>query len=230
MEGNATEGRPALRTVLVEDDPRYRDTIETFLTHTPGFRLAASYPDARLAVRASEAAAASGESPWDLVLMDLQLPGMGGIEAIARVKAALPSAAVVVLTSFEAPGLVLQAISAGADGYLTKRVNARDLASQLKAIAAGGAPLTADVARTLLSLVRDGLPAAPASGTAAFDLTAREKDVLRCLVQGMTYGDAAKRLGVSLDTVRTHVRSMYQKLQVHSVGEAVARAVREGLA
>ena len=230
MPNQTSAGRQVLRTVLVEDDARYRESIETFLRHTPGFALVASFPDARSVVREAAAAASRGESPWDLVLMDLQLPGMGGIEAIPRVKAALPHAAVVVLTSFEAPGLVLQAIAAGADGYLTKRVNARHLAGQLRAIAAGGAPLTADVARTLLSLVRERLPAAPGLSDTVFDLTTREQDVLRCLVHGMTYGDAARALGVSLDTVRTHVRSIYQKLQVHSVAEAVARAVREGLA
>lgn len=222
--------RPALRTVVVEDDVRYRESLETFLRHTPGFVHAVSFTDAGAAVREAERSVSRNGSPWDLVLMDLQLPGMGGIAAIPRIKAALPTTSVVVLTSFEAPGLVLEAISAGADGYLTKRVNVRDLASQLRAIAAGGAPLTADVARTLLSLVREGLPAAPATGGVAFDLTPRERDVLRCLVRGMSYGDAATSLGVSLDTVRTHVRGIYQKLQVHSVAEAVARAVREGLA
>ena len=222
--------RPTLRTVVVEDDGRYRESLEAFLRHTSGFVHAASFPDAASAVREAEASTARGGAAWDLVLMDLQLPGMGGIAAIPRIKSAIPRVAVVVLTSFEAPGLVLEAISAGADGYLTKRVNVRDLASQLRGIAAGGAPLTADVARTLLSLVREGLPTAPAAGGVAFDLTARERDVLRCLVHGMSYGDAAKSLGVSLDTVRTHVRGIYQKLQVHSVAEAVARAVREGLA
>ncbi len=222
--------RAPLRTAVVEDDVRYRESLETFLRHTSGFTHAASFPDAASAVREAESAGERGASPWDLVLLDLQLPGMGGIAAIPRIKAALPRCAIVVLTSFEAPGLVLEAISAGADGYLTKRVNVRDLASQLRAIAGGGAPLTADVARTLLSLVRDGLPPSPTSGGAAFNLTAREKDVLRCLVRGLSYGDAATSLGVSLDTVRTHVRGIYQKLQVHSVAQAVARAVREGLA
>jgi DNA-binding NarL/FixJ family response regulator len=224
-----------LRVAVIEDDPRYRATLETFLHHAPGLELAASFGAAEPALEAVRDAARAGPAAaWDLALMDLELPGIDGIEATRRLKTALPGLAVVVLTAFEDPEVILRAILAGADGYVLKKSGARELADQLRAVAGGGSPLTAAVARKVLDIVRthgaelatgDRDGAAPAR----LELTERERDVLRCLVRGMRYQQAADELGVSLDTIRTHIRGIYRKLQVHTVAEAVSRALQDHL-
>lgn len=238
-----------IRVVTVEDDPQYRSSLELLFRHADDFELVDSFgsPEAALSrldgslAAASPAAGAPGAaSPhvqlaapvgWDLVLMDVDLPGMNGIACTRRIKQHMPDTAVVVLTVFEERGTIVEAICAGADGYLLKRTPAAELLTQLRAIAVGGAPISAGVARTVLDLVRHLEPGSrdrPA-GAARVDLTDRELEVLGCLVQGMSYKRVAQQLDISLDTVRSHIRSVYSKLQVHSVAEAVSRALREGL-
>ena len=220
-----------MRVAVIEDDSRYRHSLELLFGGAPGFALAASYAAADAAIADLRRTAASGRQPtWDLVLLDLDLPGLTGIDAARAIKALCPGLPVVVLTVFEDPATILQAICSGADGYLLKKISAPGLLSQLRAIAGGGAPLTPAVARTVLALVRN--PASAGSrdrAPARLDLSPREQDVLRALVRGASYKQAADALDISIDTVRTHVRAIYGKLQVHSVAEAVARAIRDGL-
>lgn len=222
-----------LRVVIIEDDARYRSSLEQLLSRAPGFSLAASFPAPPAAVREAEASARVETSPpWDLVVMDLEMPAMNGIEATRRLKSALPRVKVVVLTVFEQPATILEAICAGADGYMLKKSRAGELLDGLRAVAEGGAPLTPNVARSVLDLVRDSRPAAPdssAAGPTRLDLTEREHQVLRALTEGLSYKQAADILGITLGTVRTHVTSVYRKLQVHSVAEAVSRAFKERL-
>jgi two-component system, NarL family, nitrate/nitrite response regulator NarL len=220
-----------MRIVVVEDDSRYRRSLELLFGAAPGFSLASSYSSAEGALGDLRRAVADGRRPgWDLLLLDLDLPGLKGIDAARMLKAIWRELPVIVLTVFEEPGTIVRAICAGADGYLLKKISAPELLAQLRAIAAGGAPLTPAVARTVLDVVRAGTPAASGpAGPARLDLSQREQEVLRCLVRGLSYKQAAAALAISLDTVRTHVRGIYGKLQVHSVAEAVSRAIREGL-
>jgi DNA-binding NarL/FixJ family response regulator len=215
-----------IRVVTVEDDPRYRSSLEALLTHASGFELAGSFgsPDQALTVLGTAADPADGP---DLVLMDLELPGMSGIECTRRIKALLPDVAVVMLTVFEDRPRLVEAITAGADGYLLKRTPAMLLLEQLRSVIAGGSPLSAGVARTVLEIIRQ---IGPGDGSSTdVDLTPREREVLGCLVQGMSYKAVARGLDISIDTVRSHIRSVYRKLQVNNVAEAVGRALREGL-
>lgn len=219
-----------LQVVVVEDDPRYRESLEVLLKHSPGFELAASFGSAVEMLARLEAERSSCK--WQIVLMDLELPGLGGIDATRKAKTLATSLLIVVVTVFEEPATILEAICAGADGYLLKRTPPRELLDQLTVVAGGGAPLTSGVARTLLDLVRapggphSVLSSASGGGPA---LSEREREVLRGLVDGLAYKQVADRLGISIDTVRTHVRGLYKKLQVHSVAEAVGRALRERL-
>jgi DNA-binding NarL/FixJ family response regulator len=215
-----------IRVVTIEDDPQYRSSLELLFRRAADFELVGSFgsPDEALSRLSSD-----GESDdWQLVLMDLDLPGMNGIACTRRIKQRLPDSAVVVLTVFEERATIVEAICAGADGYLLKRTPASELLGQLRAIAEGGAPISAGVARTVLELVRH-LDPAPAGDPSRFELTEREIEVLRCLVQGMSYKRTAQQLEISLDTVRSHIRNVYSKLQVHTVAEAVSRALREGI-
>ena len=220
-----------LRVAVVEDDPRYRGTIEQLLTHAADFVLASSFPDPRELLRRAEASAAAATDPgFDVVLMDLEMAAMGGIEATRRLKSLLPSVKVVVVTVFEQPSTILEAICAGADGYLLKRSRATELLDGIRTVADGGAPLTPNVARSVLDFVRHAPRAEAVAGRpepSRLDLTEREQQVLRALVEGLSYKQAAGVLGISLGTIRSHVVSVYRKLQVHSVAEAVGRAIRE---
>ena len=218
-----------VRVALVEDNARYRQSIELLFAHAPGFTLARSVGRAEVLLAEAER---DRPRAWDLVLMDLELPGIDGIEATRRLKALDPGVPVVALTVFEEPATILEAIGAGIDGYLLKKSSVVELLTLLRSVLGGGAPLTPAVARTLLDVVRNQ-PAARADAdqvkTARLDLSPREQDVLRGLVRGLGYKQIADADGTSLDTVRTHVRNIYRKLQVHSVAQAVGRAIRERL-
>jgi len=222
----------ALRVVTVEDDARYRASLATLLRHAEGFVLEASFETGDAALEHAWRELRRGRTPeWDLVLMDVELPGTDGIECVRRLKSRFPELRVVVLTVFERTEIILEAICAGADGYLVKRTPPERLLLELGGVAAGGAPLSAGVASTLLALLRheEARRGPWRDGAARLGLTDREQEVLGCLVEGMQYKTVADHLGISLDTVRTHVRSVYSKLQVHSVAEAVSRAIRERL-
>ena len=215
-----------VRVIAIEDDARYRASLELLLRYSGDFQFVQGFAAPEQAIAEAERRIAAGRPPpWDLVLMDLELPGIGGVAGTRRLKALLPSLTIVVLTVFEERATVLQAICAGADGYLVKRTPADQILVQLRNVLAGGAPLSAGVARTVLDLVRRSEP--DAGAPSRLDLTMREQDVLAALVEGMSYKQVAGHLGISIDTVRSHVRRIYGKLQVHSVGEAVSRAVRE---
>lgn len=222
----------SIRVVVVEDDARYRTSLETLLRHAEGFDLVESFDAGDAALDALEAHERShGRPPWDLVLMDVELPGIDGIECTRRIKARLPETRVVVVTVFEHSATILEAICAGADGYLVKRTPPARMVLELRDVVDGGSPLSAGVASTVLALLRQETAGRGPwrEGAARLGLTEREQDVLRSLVEGMQYKTVADHLGISLDTVRSHVRSIYAKLQVHSVAEAVSRAIRERL-
>ncbi len=225
-----------IRIATVEDDRRYRESLELLFRHVDDFRFAEGFEAAEPFLGRIDALERTGSpAPWELVLMDMDLPGVHGVECVRRVRGAFPELLVVVLTVFEDRETIVDAICAGADGYLLKQVPTPRLLEQLRAVVAGGAPLSAGVARTVLELVRDGRSdtrkgapgTRPMNARVDVGLTPRELEVLRCLVQGKSYKGVARALDVSIDTVRSHIRSVYRKLQVHSVAEAVARALRD---
>lgn len=220
-----------LKVTIIEDNARYRESMEMLFNHAPDFALVASYGSATMAVTEVEKQLRWGQHvDWNIALMDLELPGLNGIEGTRRLKALLPHLSVVMLTVFEEPSVILEAITAGADGYLLKKSSAGEILSQLRMIAQGGSPLTSGVARTVLGLLRENRKSPAISGAPTrLDLTDREQEVLQELVRGQSYKQIAQHLSISIETVRTYIRAIYRKLQVHSVAEAVARGIREKL-
>ncbi len=220
----------SVHVVTIEDDRRYRASLEALFRLTPDFVLAASFSSATEALAQLDAEVGRGTPPqWDVVLMDLKLPGIDGIEATRRIRARLPATHIVVLTVFEEPSTVIAAICAGAQGYILKRTPPDELLDQVRTVVNGGSSLTPAIARTVLDLLRQFSQASDEAAQSRLILTDREQDVLRCLVRGMAYKTTAATLGISMDTVRSHIRSVYQKLQVHNVAQAVSRALRDGL-
>jgi DNA-binding NarL/FixJ family response regulator len=221
-----------LRVAIIEDDANFREGMRAFLETEPGFDVAAAFSTAEdLAAAAGDARREGRPLDWDVALMDIQMPGMSGIEATKALKAVAPDLPIVMLTVFEDPARILEAICAGADGYLLKKSAPEEIAEQLRAIVGGGSPLTAGVARTVLDLLRAGPSPLASRPIAALPvrLSDRELTVLRHLARGLSYKQVAAEESISLDTVRTHVRRLYRKLQVHSVAEAVAQAIRAGI-
>jgi DNA-binding NarL/FixJ family response regulator len=227
-----------VRVALAEDDYNYRSSLESLLTLDESFTLVASHESALPLLERAETARRWGVPPeWDVVLMDIELPGMDGIEAVARLKGLWPDLRVVMLTAFEDPGRILRAICSGADGYLLKKASVDEVLDELRGVLAGGSPLTPAVARAVMAHVRATSPAAAeaspssmaAKASAEARLSERELEVLRGLVAGLGYAGVADRLHLSVDTVRTYVRRIYQKLHVHSAAEAAAKAVRQKL-
>ena len=223
-----------LRVLVIEDDPGYREGLSALFRHAPGFELGAQFGSPLVPLLELERAAARGAPPpWDLVVSDVELPDASGIEVARRVKAAYPELPVVLLTVFEEPDTILDAIRAGADGYLLKRAATGEILAGLRAVAAGGSTLTAAVARSVLDLLRREAPAGSGEPGAAAphraELTEREQEILRGLTHGLSYEQLAEDLEISLGTVRTHIRAVYRKLQVHSARAAVSRAVRDRL-
>jgi two-component system, NarL family, nitrate/nitrite response regulator NarL len=217
-----------IRLITIEDDPRYRTSLEVLFRYAPDFELVGVFASSVPALAHIEHVARGDDAGLDLVLLDLDLPDIGGVECTRRIKAMVPDVTVVVLTVFDERATVLEAICAGADGYLLKQSAADRLLTELRGVLDGSAPLSGGVARLLLEFVRRGAPATSQSGD-RLRLTEREQDVLRCLVQGMSYSHTARELDVTIHTVRTHVRGIYGKLRVHSVAAAVSRALRDNI-
>ena len=216
------------RIAIVEDDPKYLTGLVALLGAEPSFVVADTFPAATPLVEKLERH--DSPLPWDLVIMDLGLPGLSGIAAIRRLKQRHAGLPIVAFTVFEEPATILEAICAGADGYLLKRTPADELLTQLQSVIAGGSPLTPGVARVVLEVVRrsEADPSALKSER-HLGISEREREVLRLLAEGMVHKQVADRLGISLDTVRTYVRRIYEKLQVKTVAQAVSRAIREQL-
>jgi two-component system, NarL family, nitrate/nitrite response regulator NarL len=206
-----------LRVLLFEDNAALRESLTDLLAATSDIRLVGAYPTAEAAERRVR------QHEPQLVLMDIDMPNRTGLEALAGLRAAYPTLDVVMLTVFDDNARVFEAIRQGATGYLLKSTSPERLLDALRDAAAGGAPMTPSVARQVLNL----FPKAP--GPTQGQLTAQEQSILRLLVDGFSYKMIASELQISLDTVRFHIKNLYQKLHVNSATEAVALALKRGM-
>lgn len=208
-----------VRVAIFEDNKHLRETFELLLNHTDGFICTGAWPNCRNIVTNLEA------YPSDIVLMDIEMPGMNGIEATKLVKEHFPTINILIQTVFFEDEHIFNAICAGASGYILKSTTPDGYIEALKDVQAGGSPMTPGIARRMLELFKNNLqPATPAKD---YNLTGQEKKVLQLLVEGKSYKLIAAELFVSVDTVKTHVSNTYAKLHVHSGTEAVSLAIRD---
>ena len=213
----------ALITVaIVEDHPDLRNSLEMALQSTPDVQCLGAFGQVEPLLEEL----ARGNLTPRVILMDIGLPGMNGIEGVKRVKALHPDAEILMLTIHAEDEKVFQAICAGASGYLLKNTGMEEILQAIRQAVAGGVPMSATIARRVMEMFRDF---APRPDDAARDLTPREREVLKALADGLDYKQIADRLCISMDTVRSHIRHIYEKLQVHSKSEAVAKALRQRL-
>jgi DNA-binding NarL/FixJ family response regulator len=205
---------------LVEDNADSRRVLARVLNRDATMRCPCAFASCEEAL-----AGLRSQPPPNVILLDVGLPGMSGIEGISHLKALAPATHIVILTVFDDQDKVFKAICAGASGYLLKNADEEAIADAVHEVLRGGAPINPRVARMVLN--------AFASRTAApqpdYGLTAREREVLELTVQGLVKKEIADRLGLSYHTVDNHLRSVYTKLQVHTRGGAVAKAVSECL-
>ena len=201
---------------IVDDEKELRESIKTFVDGSPGFRCVSTYNNA--------AAALTGipkENP-DVVLMDINMTGMDGIECVERLKTVMPEIQIVMLTVYEDTDKIFKALSAGASGYLLKRSSPARLLEAIKEVQAGGSPMSSSIARKVVASFRKAAPVVEKE----IHLSPREQTVLDCLAKGLTYKQIADQLGISIDTIRTYLRRIYEKLHVQSRTEAVAKYLR----
>jgi DNA-binding NarL/FixJ family response regulator len=202
----------AISVAIVEDNPEVRRNLSRYIDGAPGFRCTNAYGSAEEALRTLPT------TPPDVVLMDIQLPGMSGIACTASLKAALPSVPVMMLTVYEDTEVIFRALKAGASGYLLKRCDPAKLLEAISDLHHGGAPMTDQIARKVIESFHHAKPA-----HAQDKLTAREEEILDYLAQGYVTKEIADKLAISAATVRFHLKHIYDKLHVRSRVEAVIK-------
>ena len=209
-----------VRVVVIEDLREVREGLVMLINGTSGFCCAGSYRTMEDALRGI------ADARPHVVLTDIGLPGMDGIEGTRLLRERLPDVPILALTVYDDDGNVFNAICAGASGYLLKNTPPARLLESLQEVADGGAPMSPEVARRVLTLFRTFRPPPE---RAASDLTPQELALLKLMVEGHHYKTAAREMGISTNTVSFHLKHIYEKLQVHSKTEAVAKALREHL-
>jgi DNA-binding NarL/FixJ family response regulator len=201
---------------VVDDERELCESIATFVNGSPGFRCVSRYGSAEAALQQLPA-----DRP-DVVLMDINMAGMDGIECVRRLKALMPQVQIVMLTVYEDTEQIFKALAAGATGYLLKRLTPDELLQAIRDVLVGGSPMSHSIARKVVASFQE----ANRAGEKQNLLSAREQKVLDCLAQGLAYKQIGDELGFSINTIRTHLRHIYEKLHVQSRTEAVAKYLR----
>ena len=202
-----------ISVAIVEDDAAARKILARWISHSPGFRLVGDWGSAEAAMDVIR------ERNSDVVLMDINLPGISGIEAVEKLKPLLGATQFVMLTVYEDADHIYSALASGATGYLLKQTPREDLLAALQDVYRGGSPMTSNIARKVVQSFGQPTAVPPDSHS----LSHREQEVLELLARGYLYKEIADRLNISVPTVNTYVRRMYEKLHVRSRAQAVAR-------
>jgi DNA-binding NarL/FixJ family response regulator len=217
MSAKSSDG--AISVWLVEDNHTFRNTIARVLNQVPGLQCPHGFSNSEDALEILT----DGHVP-DVALVDVELPGMNGIEAVRRMKSMSPATRIIMLTVFDDHDKIFKAICAGASGYLLKTAPVETIVESIREVYAGGAPMTPRVARSVLEMF--GRLMVPAHD---YGLTSREQRILELMTQGLIKKEIADQLSISYHTVDTHLRNIYAKLHVNTRGGAVAKALKERL-
>lgn len=217
MKTNPPPNPTPIRVAIVEDDPRVRASLARLIQQAEGFACVSQHPSGEAALADLPAA-----QP-DVVLMDINLPGMNGVECVRKLKGIMASVQVVMLTVYENTDIIFRALAAGASGYLLKATPPDELLTAIREVHRGGSPMTSHIARKVVASFQQ---AAPPTSAAENSLSPREREVLELLAKGYLYKEIADALSISYDTVHTHIRRIYEKLHVRSRTEAVALHIR----
>jgi DNA-binding NarL/FixJ family response regulator len=201
---------------LVEDNDQLRGTLARVISRAEGFQCLSQYGNAEAALEALPK-----EKP-NVVLMDINLPGMNGVECVRQLKQLAPATQVIMLTAYEDTENIFNSLAAGASGYLLKRTSSAELIEAIRDVQKGGSPMTTHIARKVVQSFQK----ASASTQPTETLSQREQEVLDCLSHGLMYKEIAEKLGISYETVHTYIRRIYEKLQVRTRTEAVAKFLR----
>jgi DNA-binding NarL/FixJ family response regulator len=207
---------------IVEDNEQLRGTLARMIGRAEGFQYLGDYGTAEDALEAIP------KNPPNVVLMDINLPGMNGVECVRKLKQIVPATQVVMLTAYEDTENIFNSLAAGASGYLLKRSKSTEILEAIRDVQNGGSPMTTHIARKVVQ----SFQASAAAGAARLaaepseELSPREQEVLDLLSQGFMYKEISDKLGISFETVRTYIRRIYEKLHVRTRTEAVAKALR----
>jgi len=201
---------------IVEDSDKFRETLARVLNRSEGFKCISHYPNAEEALKALP-----NDKP-EVVLMDINLPGMNGVECVRQLKQLMPTLQVMMLTVYEDTENIFNALAAGATGYMLKRTSRDELLEAIREVHLGGSPMTTHIARKVVLSFQRAAPAASPTE----NLSPREQEVLDCLAKGFLYKEIAEKLQISYETVHTYIRRIYEKLQVRTRTEAVAKFLK----
>jgi DNA-binding NarL/FixJ family response regulator len=202
----------SIRVSVVEDDTRVRGGLVQLINLSEGFQCVSQHSTGETAL------AELGRVKPDVVLMDINLPGINGVECARQLRPSLPQAQIMMLTVYEDTELIFKALTAGATGYLLKQTPPAELLAAIRDVHRGGSPMTSHIARKVVASFQQTAPTRTLE-----NLTPREQEVLDHLARGFLYKEIAEALGISYDTVHAHIRRIYEKLQVRSRTEAVAK-------
>jgi DNA-binding NarL/FixJ family response regulator len=206
-----------IKVSIVEDSRGTRESLTELLGRAPGLRCVGAHPTGEAALLSIPE-----ESP-DVVLMDINLPGMSGIECVARLKERLPKLQVLMLTTYEESDVIFDSLRNGASGYLLKNMPPSELVQAVEQVHAGGAPMSMQIARKVVSHFRE----IKRPGSDMEKLTKREQEILALLAKGFLYKEIADQLGITLSTVRAHLHTVYEKLHVQSRTQAVVKFLQK---
>ena len=212
-------GALSTKVAVIEDQRDIREGLATLINGTGGFRITGAFASIE------QALPWVAKDPPDILLLDIGLPGMSGIEGIPLLLERSPQSLILVLSVYDDDERIFSALCAGASGYLLKNTAPVRLLESLREAASGGSPMSPEVARRVVLLFRKFSPPEQAD----YDLTPHESRLLRLLAEGHSYRGAAAKLGLSVNTIAFHMKRIYEKLHVHSKSQAVAKAFRQGL-
>jgi DNA-binding NarL/FixJ family response regulator len=209
-----------IRVAIFEDNQSLRNSLEQLINNAEGMTCTGAFADANTILRSMQ------QADPDVVLMDIKMPGMSGIEAVGLIKSKYPAVQILMQTVFDDNDKIFAAICAGASGYLLKKTAPQNVTAAIKESFLGGAPMSGSVAVLVLQMIRKQ---STGEKNEFFSLSEREKEILGLLVTGKTYKMIAEECFISIATVSTHIAHIYDKLHVHSKSEAVSKAIKQKL-